>query len=204
MSITKPFTFVSGTYAKSAEVNADFDAAYSQINTNISNITKNANEIINLGNAKANINGNSSEVFNVANPVNNSNAVNLATLKAMYPVGSIYIGTMETCPLASLFGSWSKVSEGRVLWGSDSDHAAGNTIAAGLPNITASSFYFEGGTVGNHGAIRTPKTGNGSDGSSGVYSDSLQFNASWSNSIYGNSETVQPPAYVVNIWRRTE
>ena len=124
-------------------------------------------------------------------------------LETIYPIGSIYIGTMETCPLASLFGSWSKVSEGRVLWGSDSSHSAGNTIAAGLPNITAGSFYFEGGTVGNHGAIRTPKTGNGSDGSSGVCSDSLQFNASWSNSIYGNSTTVQPPAYVVNIWERT-
>jgi len=79
MSITKPFTFVSGTYAKSAEVNADFDAAYSQINTNISNITKNANEITNLDNTKANINGNASEVFNVANPTASSHAMNKQT-----------------------------------------------------------------------------------------------------------------------------
>lgn len=79
MSITKPFTFVSGTYAKSAEVNADFDTAYSQINTNISNITKNANEITNLDNTKANINGNASEVFNVANPTASSHAMNKQT-----------------------------------------------------------------------------------------------------------------------------
>ena len=76
MSIAKPFTFISGTYAKSAEVNADFDTAYSQINTNISNIAKNASDITNLSNTKANLNGNASQVFNVADPTASSHAVN--------------------------------------------------------------------------------------------------------------------------------
>lgn len=31
----------------------------------------------------------------------------------------------------------------------------------------------------------------------------LKFNASWSNSIYGKSSTVQPAAYYVYMWRRT-
>ena len=31
----------------------------------------------------------------------------------------------------------------------------------------------------------------------------LGFDASRSNPIYGRSNTVQPPAYVVNIWQRT-
>jgi hypothetical protein len=31
----------------------------------------------------------------------------------------------------------------------------------------------------------------------------LGFDASRSNSIYGNADTVQPPAYLVNIWKRT-
>ena len=79
MSIAKPFTFISGTYAKSAEVNADFDTAYSQINTNISNITKNASDITSLDSTKANINGNASEVFNVANPTASSHAINKQT-----------------------------------------------------------------------------------------------------------------------------
>ena len=29
------------------------------------------------------------------------------------------------------------------------------------------------------------------------------FDASRSSSIYGKSSTVQPPAYIVNVWRRT-
>jgi hypothetical protein len=31
---------------------------------------------------------------------------------------------------------------------------------------------------------------------------SVRFDASRSSSIYGNSQTVQPPAYIVNIWER--
>ena len=47
-----------------------------------------------------------------------------------------------------------------------------------------------------------------SDGSQGHTSytakwEWLNFDASRSNSIYGNSNTVQPPAYIVNIWERT-
>lgn len=30
----------------------------------------------------------------------------------------------------------------------------------------------------------------------------VRFDASYSNSIYGNSTTVQPPAYYVYMWRR--
>ena len=42
-------------------------------------------------------------------------------------------------------------------------------------------------------------------GGGGVANNSalLHIDASRSSSIYGNSTTVQPPAYVVNIWRRT-
>ena len=30
----------------------------------------------------------------------------------------------------------------------------------------------------------------------------LRFDASRSSSIYGNSDTVQPPARIVNVWKR--
>jgi hypothetical protein len=93
-----------------------------------------------------------------------------------------------------------------VLQGADSGHAAGTTIEAGLPNITGtasqdndsgfantfSGVFYNGGNT-THFAT----TGEGN------YSNVLGFDASRSNSIYGNSNTVQPPAYVVNIWRRT-
>ena len=57
MSIAKPFTFTSNTYAKASEVNADFDTVYAQVNSNISSIAQNATNIENLGTNKANING---------------------------------------------------------------------------------------------------------------------------------------------------
>lgn len=135
-------------------------------------------------------------------------------LSLIYPVGSIYIGVQEDCPLKTLISgsTWVKVSEGRVLQGSDSSHSAGTTIAAGLPNITG--HYYEnnpnaGGsasTSGISGALYNINFGQ----TVGKYSQpggdtpcGIGFDASLSNSIYGNSNTVQPPAYVVNIWRRT-
>lgn len=114
-------------------------------------------------------------------------------LQTIYPVGSIYIGTMETCPLAALFGTWTLKSTGRVLQGSDSEHAAGTTIAAGLPD--------------HRHSVATAETPDGTGrlvlGSGGGSSTYYSAYASASSSIYGNSTTVQPPAYVVNIWERT-
>lgn len=141
---------------------------------------------------------------NLAISDNSQKGVNSAYIKNilnnLYPIGSIYITTNETCPLSLINGStWTKVGTGRVLQGSDSNHAAGTTIEAGLPNITGSfqsddfhqptgAFYFGNSVSGN--------AGGGSD-------RVVNFEASRSNSIYGNSTTVQPPAYVVNIFRRT-
>ena len=146
-------------------------------------------------------------------------------LSALYPVGSIYIGTQSTCPLATLISgsTWELVSAGRVLQGSDSGHNAGTTIEAGLPNhthhigvhnangqssgggyIPANSFN-AGSVIVNSGVNGESGNGNWTDRDPTQYNyDRPQMtNASDDNSIYGNSNTVQPPAYVVNIWRRT-
>lgn len=107
---------------------------------------------------------------------------------------------METCPLASLFGTWTLKSSGRVLQGSDEDHEAGTTIAAGLPDhnhsYTAASRYGKDPSGGNYAWWCRGDSGGGS-------AKATFTNASVSNSIYGSSDTVQPPAYVVNIWERT-
>ena len=74
--------------------------------------------------------------------------------------------------------------------------AAGASVAAGLPNITgqiggntARGTYGDGAFKALTGArARIPESG-------GSYFDSdMGFDASLSNSIYGNSTTVQPPA----------
>jgi hypothetical protein len=137
--------------------------------------------------------------------------VPVTILEALYPVGSVYITTANTCPLSALISgsTWELVSSGRVLQGADSSHSAGTTIEAGLPNITGST------DLSSDVAFRNTENKNGCfylDTTKhhsyvpygyGEQSSFLGFNASRSSSIYGNSTTVQPPAYVVNIYRRT-
>lgn len=129
-------------------------------------------------------------------------------LEAMYPVGAIFIGTTNTCPMAALFGTWELVEAGKALWTGNGESGSGitpnadyanapanTTIGAGLPNHTHNVAYRDVATWG--GAF------NGV-GSGGSYFAFLNVSSSGaSNSIYGKSTTVQPPAYVVNVWRRT-
>ena len=86
---------------------------------------------------------------------------------------------------------------------------AGTYKEAGLPNISGSTVvacrtdYIENGAL---------KANRGSGSIYGVFSTSssistlnfvdagLMFNASKSNSIYGNNTTVQPPAYTAKIY----
>jgi hypothetical protein len=162
---------------------------------------------------------NSVKVITPATSSNDNTAATTAYVKnvlsALYPVGSIYIGTQSTCPLATLINgsTWELISAGRVLQGADSGHAAGTTIEAGLPNITGafefgniSGVSYPVGATRGDGAFMGAKYGAVANYGSGSYSSSnqaLEFYASRSNAIYGNSTTVQPPAYVVNVWRRT-
>ena len=84
---------------------------------------------------------------------------NLTTplLEALYPVGSVYIGTMAVCPLAALFGTWTLVAANRVLQGSG-NYNAGSTIEAGLPNITG------GLSIGNISGVSYPYAITGASG----------------------------------------
>jgi hypothetical protein len=146
------------------------------------------------------------ETYN-KNEVNSLIANNLSILLSnLYPVGSIYISTQSTCPLSILISgsTWVKVSEGRVLQGSDSGHSAGTTIAAGLPNITG-TFNNTVNITAASGAFYTRSVSSSTGGTNNytVSSAGAGIDASRSSSIYGNSSTVQPPAYVVNVWKRT-
>ena len=139
------------------------------------------------------------------NPSNYNNVLK-GIFNVMYPVGAIYITTADSCPIASYVGTWSKVSSGKVLQGADNDHAAGTSIAAGLPNITgAIAVRSSHMLAGASGAFFVSNSFNDADVETGSnrWRGDYAFDASRSSSIYGNSNTVQPPAYVVNIFRRT-
>lgn len=147
-----------------------------------------------------------------ANPNDDEIATVLFVLEKIqnriFPVNSLYLTIDNRNPNEILgFGTWQKVSNGRVLQGSDSSHPAGSTIDPGLPNITGTMENIESFTDNvapeTSGSFTATRTGSGSTSSQGHTSrNTISFNASRSNSIYGNSSTVQPPAYAVNIWRR--
>ena len=135
-----------------------------------------------------------------------------------HPVGSIYQSIEPTSPAELFGGEWQSIGSGRVLMGADNNHAVGTTAEVGLPNIKGTMESRASNTPSNVlGAIRNasgafsvsanPGTGSTSPVSTLVddthNSDTVSFDASRSSSIYGNSTTVQPPAYYVYMWLRT-
>lgn len=129
-------------------------------------------------------------------------------LTTIYPVGSIYIGTQSVCPMSLVMPdtSWNLVSSGKALWTGTGSNA-NTTINAGLPNITGSFKALQhidnttvtGAFTKSAGVVHTGSSHTSARDVGGT----INFNASRSSSIYGGSSTVQPPAYVVNVWRRT-
>ena len=125
-----------------------------------------------------------------------------------YPVGSIYISTRSTSPASLFGGTWESIASERVLMGVSSSHGAGSTESAGLPNITGvlKDLFVSGHFNQSTGAFKRSYASGFSektDSSDWLGWADAQFYASDSNSIYGNSSTVQPAAYYVYMWRRT-
>lgn len=116
------------------------------------------------------------------------------------PYGTIlpYVGNVDEIPIGwALCDGTNDTPDlrGRVLQGYDAGGEVREFKEAGLPNIT-------GRVSGNlrpqqwGGAFKVGGNGpqgNRTSGDGGWF----YFDASWSNPIYGNSNTVQPPAYTV-------
>lgn len=138
-------------------------------------------------------------------------------LESLYPVGAIYIGITEECPLQTLgIGTWELVSSGKVLQGAQNSSETGTEKAAGLPQLqlvmrtdsTSSTTTELLNQYGNDGyTATTPSNTSGTDecmttnytthNAKNAYMDLYD-----NTGIYGKSNTVQPPAYLVNIWQR--
>lgn len=157
------------------------------------------------------------EMINEKPDTSNVSTMISTMLNTLFPVGSIYLGTQNTCPLTSLINGskWVLVGTNRALWGGNGSNG-GSTIEAGLPNFTH-THYARVNTQGAHsgdGAVPYSATnylGSGASNSKAANNGSNVFNALntgiiadavSNNAIYGRSSTVQPPAYRVNIWRR--
>lgn len=128
-----------------------------------------------------------------------------AFFNLIYPVGSIYLSMNSVNPSTLFGGTWVQIAEGQTLWSAGTNNTAGTHIDAGLPNIVG-----EAGPIDDYS--KTVLTGAFSNGGAYAYDATsstsgagfkLHFEASSSNSIYGNSNTVQPPAFCVYMFRRT-
>lgn len=135
-------------------------------------------------------------------------------MNLLYPVGAIYIGTQATCPLATLIpgSTWQQI-QGRYLLasgtiaGTSETVTAGNTVAAGLPNVYATlQAARRGSNTTQTGCMWWGGTAAHKAGDSGgnvSWDDQLYLAANLSSSVYGQSTTVRPTAYAVNVWVRT-
>ena len=150
-------------------------------------------------------------------------AVKTAVLKAKKeailecrPVGSYFITETEDDPNTIFGGGWQKLTGRYVLQCSDDSHKAGTTVEAGLPDIAGNAVITDNVCVNtNNSSVFSGADGcfsvSGSgpravskniDDSNHADNRTVTFRASKSNGIYGNSDTVQPPARIVNVWKR--
>lgn len=148
----------------------------------------------------------------------------------LYPIGSVYITVSSEKPFQGyprITSNWKQIAMGQVLWGCENDGEIGEDKQPGLPNITGTLSdaanpnttepwtFVDGGDLATTGAIKKYNSIHGkwrglntsvachNNNESGSV-PGFQFNASLSNPIYGRSNTVQPPAFVVKIWQRIE
>lgn len=135
-------------------------------------------------------------------------------LNKLYPVGFIYISTSGISPAQIIGGTWKQLNAGVTLWTTPSNTNSGGYIDAGLPNlkgvwqrgngtseITMDASRVDGVFIPQGNYLSSAKSYGNSSGNYPGYT-ALGFNANKANSIYGNSTTVQPPAYKVYMWER--
>lgn len=136
-----------------------------------------------------------------------------ALVDLFFPVGSIIARDDDTEPEILSYGKWEKIGENRVLQGAGGDRLAGSDVEAGLPNvygyIEARKWETGSNIFSSDGKLFTVSDSTNTNNSGSITEkvqklDRAEFDASKYNPIYGNSDTVQPPAHIVTFWKRIE
>jgi hypothetical protein len=172
-----------------------------------------------------NFNMGGQKITNLNNGVNDNDAVNMSQLNntisssvsnllsSLYPVGSIYIGTQSTCPLATLISgsTWAKIGTSITtdvtIPSSIAVYGNGKTLGLTLNN---SSNYGLSFGMSNSWALRL-NTGFGSNINSSVSETSTTVNkalgitnkTNGDSGIVAKSDSITKTSITVNIWQRT-
>lgn len=127
------------------------------------------------------------------------------------PIGFTYIQFPGTPTPRELWGGdWLKMDYGGCyleIGGKDLQELPYEFTAAGLPNITGSAYpvdssRIKSGDISWSGCFSPSYQFDSRGGGDGYYRFCLQFDASKSNSIYGNSKTVTPQNIKVFVWKK--
>ena len=147
MTLIIPYTFVAGTKAQAAQVNEDFQAVATEVNSLGSDLSDAETAITNLSNNKADINGSSANRFAVANPVNSYDAVNKQTFASLcrYLIGGLKISRGGDDIISCTAGAGYDTTGAKIIvLASDSSKTNGSQAAN-----TTYYVYLVGQTSGN-------------------------------------------------------
>ena len=147
-----------------------------------------------------------------------STIINL--IDTFYPIGTVYVSADKNKTKADFpfmqYGTWEEVPANLCLQTGEVS-AAGTQRSAGLPNITGEAYVRSGKNKDanilagiQQGAITCSIQTSPLEFYNHIrveegpqHLDTINFDASRYNPIYGASDTVQPPAYMVRAWVRT-
>lgn len=157
-----------------------------------------------------------SELINKAYADKLASSAKSEMVDMLYPVGTVYMSADKSKTKADFsfmrYGTWEEVPANLCLQTGNVSEA-GTQRNAGLPNITGRRVAsWGGGDYSQRGYVTGcfkfdpdpayATTINGDNWNDG-HGTGFSFDASLSNPIYGSSDTVQPPAYMVRAWVRT-
>lgn len=141
-----------------------------------------------------------------------STIINL--IDTFYPIGTVYMSADKNKTKADFpfmrYGAWEEVPANFCLQTGETSEA-GTQRSAGLPNIlgrvNTGTRKIDSTAELSEGALYISKYGINKSayggGSNAKEYQIVSLDASRSNPIYGKSDTVQPPAYIVRAWVRT-
>lgn len=157
-------------------------------------------------------------VATIFNSFSNAIVFNSVNFKTAYKIDDLYISTNPTSPVILFGGVWEQLPANKVLEIVSTSSTAGQTIAAGLPNIkgelgtggSSALFYsvqtkgaFTNGDSGkNYGASGTSSTADRTSWMLFSAANGEVHNGAYRNDVYGKSDTVQPPAYTIYGWKK--